>query len=68
MKTPLPLLFTIGEAAKYAGVGWDAAKAMIENGVWPSVIVGRRLMVPRLALEALYSPATPVADTCPAES
>jgi excisionase family DNA binding protein len=53
--------YTIEQAAKIIGVsrntGYDAAK----SGQLPTIKVGRRLLVPRVALERMLATAAPAA-------
>jgi excisionase family DNA binding protein len=47
------LTYTVEEAAEIVGVGRSAAYAAVRAGDIPSIRVGRRLLVPRRALERL---------------
>jgi excisionase family DNA binding protein len=47
------LTYTVEEAAEIVGVGRSAAYAAVRTGDIPSIRVGRRLLVPRRALERL---------------
>lgn len=46
-----PLVIRIEEAAKLLGIGRDLAYRLARAGEIPSVRLGRRLVVPRKALE-----------------
>jgi excisionase family DNA binding protein len=46
-----PLLVSVREGAHYVGIGRDSAYQLVHSGVWPSVRIGRRLLIPRAALE-----------------
>lgn len=48
-----PLLVSVPEAARLLGVGTTFGWAMVRNGDMPSVRLGRRVLVPRAALEHL---------------
>ena len=48
-----PLLVSVPEAARLLGVGTTFGWAMVRNGEIPSVRLGRRVLVPRAALEQL---------------
>jgi excisionase family DNA binding protein len=52
---------TIEEAAKVLGVGRNSAYLAAERGDLPTIRLGRRLLVPRSALERLLSNPTPAA-------
>jgi excisionase family DNA binding protein len=45
------LTYTVNETAKMLGLGRTATYQGIEKGEIPSVMVGRRILVPRAALE-----------------
>jgi len=50
-----PLLITIEEAAKLAGIGRDCALQLVASGEWPHVKVGKRKrMVRRADIIAMY--------------
>ena len=46
-----PLLMGVREAARLLGIGRDSAYALIREGRLPAVRIGRRILVPRAALE-----------------
>ena len=48
---------TIDEAARELGVSRNAAYDAAKRGELPTIKIGRRLLVPRAALEALLNPA-----------
>ena len=39
------------ESARFVGIGRDSAYELIRTGRWPVIRIGRRLRVPRRALE-----------------
>src|SRR6266545_1818714 len=45
------LLLSVQEAAGLLGIGRDSAYALIREGRLPAVRIGRRILVPRAALE-----------------
>ena len=45
------LLLGVREAALLLGIGRDSAYALVREGRLPSVRIGRRILVPRAALE-----------------
>ena len=55
------LTLTIEEAARALGVGRNAAYDAARRGILPVIRLGRRLVVPRVALERLL--ATPERPT-----
>jgi excisionase family DNA binding protein len=46
-----PLLMSVREAARLIGIGRDCTYCLIREGRLPAVRVGRRILVPRAALE-----------------
>lgn len=46
---------TVEEAAKALGIGRGTAYEAVKRGEIPSIRVGRRLVVPRVALERLLT-------------
>ena len=50
-----PLLVSVPEAARLLGVGTTFGWAMVRSGEMPSIKLGRRVLVPRAALERLAS-------------
>lgn len=49
----VPLTCSVAEAARLLGVGSKAVRSAIKAGTVPSLKVGRKLRVSRVALEAL---------------
>ena len=47
------LTFTVVEAAVLLGIGRNSAYEAIKTGTLPSVQIGRRILVPRAALERM---------------
>ena len=45
------LTFTVVEAAALLGIGRNSAYEAIKAGILPSVQIGRRILIPRAALE-----------------
>ncbi len=50
-----PLLVSVPEAARLLGVGKTFGWEMVRSGNMPSIKLGRRVLVPRAALERLIS-------------
>jgi len=50
--------FTVEEAAALLGIGRNSAYQAIASGELPVVRIGRRLLVPRAALERFLAAAT----------
>jgi len=48
-----PLLLSVGQAARLLGVGTTLCWEMVHSGQLPSIRLGRRVLVPRAALEQL---------------
>jgi excisionase family DNA binding protein len=48
----LPLLVSVSEAARLAGVGRDHGYGLVRSGAWPSTRIGRRIRIPRSAVVA----------------
>jgi excisionase family DNA binding protein len=46
-----PLLVSVREAARLLGIGRDACYALIHERRLPNVKIGRRILIPRQALE-----------------
>jgi excisionase family DNA binding protein len=55
------LTFTIEEAAKALGIGRTLAYEAIKRGEIPTIRIGRRLLVPRSALDQLLGNAATIA-------
>lgn len=49
------LTLTVGEAAKCLGIGRNSAYEAIARGEIPVIRVGKRLLVPKVALEKMLS-------------
>ncbi len=47
------LTLTVDEAARYLGIGRNSAYAAIARGEIPAIRVGKRLLVPKAALEKM---------------
>ncbi len=60
--TELRATLTVAEAAQVLGIGRSAAYAASRAGQIPVLRVGRRLLVPRAALEALLEAPPQWAD------
>jgi len=54
----MPLLVTVPEAARLLSIGLTFAWAMVHKGEIPTVRLGKRVLVPRSALEQLASVET----------
>ena len=54
------LTLTIEETAKLLGIGRQLAYDRVKTGEIPVIKIGRRLLVPRSALEKLLANPTPV--------
>jgi excisionase family DNA binding protein len=52
------LTFTVGEAARLLGISRGLAYELVNRGELPAVRLGRRLVIPRRALEQLLDEAT----------
>lgn len=50
------IVLTVLEAARALGVGRNQAYAAVRRGDLPALRVGRRLLIPRAALERLVDP------------
>ena len=55
------LTLTIEETAKLLGIGRNLAYDRVKTGEIPVIKIGRRLLVPRRALEKLLEEGQPVA-------
>jgi len=67
-KTPIrSATISIEEAGKILGVGRDASYRAVHNGEIPAIKIGRRLRVPRVALQRLLETGDRP-DTSPAPS
>ena len=52
------LTLTVRETAKWLGIGRQLAYDKVKTGEIPSLRIGRRYLVPRVALEQLLQSAT----------
>ncbi|MBA7482902.1 hypothetical protein ES707_18405 [subsurface metagenome] len=57
------LTLTVGETAKLLGIGRQLAYDRVKTGEIPVIKVGRRLLVPRRALERLLDEPKPINTT-----
>ncbi len=48
-----PLLLSVGQAARLLGVGTTLCWEMVHSGQLPSIRLGRRVLIPRAAVERL---------------
>ncbi len=53
------LTLTVTEAAELLGISSDLAYELIGRGELPALRLGRRIVVPRVALEAIVERAVP---------
>lgn len=57
------LTLTIEETARLLGIGRQLAYEQVKTGNIPALKIGRRLLVPRIALEKmLQEPKIPISD------
>ena len=54
------LTLTIDETAKLLGIGRNLCYERVKTGEIPVIKIGRRLLVPRVALEKLLSEPKPI--------
>jgi excisionase family DNA binding protein len=54
-KTTNPTVLTVVEVAKILRIGKISAYQAIERGEVPSIRIGRRILIPRFALEQLLT-------------
>ena len=54
------LTLSVGEAAKLLGIGRNLAYDRVKTGEIPVIKIGRRLLVPRRALEKLLEEPKPL--------
>jgi excisionase family DNA binding protein len=59
------LTLTIPEACQMLGIGETTLRQMIRIGQLPILKIGRRVLIPRQALEALVSDACRGSQACP---
>ena len=50
-------VYTIEEAARLLGIGRSTAYEAARRGEIPTIRIGRRLLVPKIALESLLQPS-----------
>ena len=60
--TQARLTLTVQEAATLLGIGRNSAYEAIKTGTLPSVQIGRRILVPRAALERMLMAPNETAD------
>jgi excisionase family DNA binding protein len=53
MKKNAPTVFTVDEVARILRIGRISAYQAIERGDVPSIRIGRRILIPRMALEQM---------------
>jgi excisionase family DNA binding protein len=56
-KSTLPLTYTVEEAAKLLRIGRNQGYDAARSGELPTVKIGKRILVPRLALEQMLAKA-----------
>ena len=55
MKKNTPTVFTVDEVARILRIGRISAYQAIERGDVPSIRIGRRILIPRMALEQMLT-------------
>jgi excisionase family DNA binding protein len=50
-----PLTFTVIQTAKLLGLGRNQTYEAVQRGEIPSIRIGKRILIPRLALEAMLA-------------
>ena len=50
-------VYTVDEVARVLGIGRNTAYLAIRRGEIPSVRIGARILIPKVALDALLQPA-----------
>ena len=50
----LPCYLTVDEIRRYLGIGRTLAYSLLNDGTLPSIRLGRRIMVPRDQLQAVF--------------
>ena len=53
MRKNAPTVFTVDEVARILRIGRISAYQAIERGDVPSIRIGRRILIPRMALEQM---------------
>ena len=51
-----PKTYSVDQAARLLGIGRSAAYEAVTRGQLPSVRIGRRVLIPRAALDRLLEP------------
>ena len=54
---PTKITYTVTEAAELLGISRSSAYECVRRGEIPSLTLGRRVVIPRRAFEALLEPA-----------
>lgn len=54
-ETVEPQVLSVPEAGRLLGICRDSAYAAVRNGTLPSIRIGKRIVVPRAALERLLN-------------
>ncbi len=54
-ETAEPQVLSVSEAGRLLGICRDSAYAAVRNGTLPSIRIGKRIVVPRAALERLLN-------------
>ena len=54
-ETAEPQVLSVPEAGRLLGICRDSAYAAVRNGTLPSIRIGKRIVVPRAALERLLN-------------
>jgi excisionase family DNA binding protein len=57
--TERPMVYTVSETAAMLGISRSHAYDLVTEGQLPHLRLGRRIVVPRHAIEALLAPVTP---------
>ena len=57
MSKETPLTYTVPDAAKLLGISRNAAYEAAQRGEIPAIRIGKRLLVPRAALERMLDDA-----------
>ena len=55
METSLRATLTVAEVAKRLGVGINQAYAAVHDGTIPTIKIGKRILVPKAALERMLN-------------
>jgi excisionase family DNA binding protein len=54
-----PLAYTVEEAARLLRIGRNHGYEAVASGAIPSIRIGKRILVPRVALERMLAEAAP---------